>query len=557
MDHGNKGRHGSGKVCFMIVLHQVKLGIKDNKDILKKKCASLLGVDPERIVSLKILRESLDARKKPDLIFSYEAGLVLAGLNDIRNEERFLKKLKKTDAEAEDIIDFEFPYHAPDSFERPLIVGFGPAGIFCAYLLAASGFKPIVLERGRAIEDRQKDVLAFWKTGILNTESNVQFGEGGAGTFSDGKLNTAVKGSKNLQRFVLDTFVKFGAPEDITYSYKPHIGTDKLSEIIPKMREYITEKGGEVRFESRVDGLITEGGRIKGVIVKKGDFAEEILSGNVCLAIGHSARDTFRMLCGSGIEMSFKPFAVGVRCEHDQIFIDRSQYGVDNLNELGAAPYKLTAKTRGGRGVYTFCMCPGGYIVDASSEENRLCVNGMSYRDRASGKANSAVVVAVGEEDIEGEDPLKGLFWLERLEEAAYKVSNGLIPVQRLDDFKTGNISCKEGIAPRIMGRWTCEDIGSFLPGFVKKGIEDGFTEFGKKIKGFDAPDTLLIGFEGRTSSPVRISRTDEFNAIGIEGLYPCGEGAGYAGGITSAAVDGCKVAMQIAKNILSNSKGN
>jgi len=414
------------------------------------------------------------------------------------------------------------------------------------------GYRPILLERGKCVEQRMKDVLSFWEGGPLNPESNVQFGEGGAGTFSDGKLNTLIKDKDGRSRKVLQIFTENGAQEEILYEAKPHIGTDILTEVVKNMRSRILEWGGQVRFETRADGILTQDGQVSGVVLANGEI---ISTQQVVLAIGHSARDTFLWLSKMDIEMLAKSFAVGFRVEHPQALIDQDQYGMTGKDAmLAPASYKLTAQTSNKRGVYSFCMCPGGFVVNASSEPKRLAVNGMSYSRRDSKNANSAIIVSVTPQDFEAEGPLAGLEFQRRLEEEAYKRADGKIPVQRYGDF-TNAVKCDinatsgridKEFAPCQKGSFLMADLKGLLPAEAEKAFVEGMQQFGRIIPGFDDENALLSGVESRTSSPVRISR-DETLQSRIKGLYPCGEGAGYAGGITSAAMDGMRVAEEIA----------
>ena len=422
------------------------------------------------------------------------------------------------------------------------------------------GYRPILLERGASMEERQKDVQDFWKTGKLNPESNVQFGEGGAGTFSDGKLNTLVHDTHNRGKEVLRLFVKYGAPESILYDAKPHIGTDILAKVVKNIREAIISMGGEVRFHTKVTGIRTKRSidfsdepalAMLHLEDTRTNIGEDLLTDVAVLAIGHSARDTFGLLNLSDIKMEPKPFAVGVRVEHPQDMIDESQYGKDAPESIPAAAYKLTAKTKEGRGVYTFCMCPGGYVVNASSEENRLAVNGMSYSGRNGKNANSAVIVTVSPEDFPEKGILGGLAFQRQLEDAAYAEGQGKIPVQLFGDFKKNVPSSSAGtISPQMKGAYSWGNVRSIFPEFIARCLEEGITEFGKKIPGYDRDDAVLSGVESRTSSPVRILR-DETLQSSVKGLYPCGEGAGYAGGITSAAMDGLKVAEAVSQKYM------
>lgn len=544
----------------MIRIGQIKLKTGHTKEALEKKVLRTLGILPEDLESMEIRKQSIDARKKPELFFVYTVDV---GLKYQEKERKLLKRLanRKDIAEAAEE-EYHFPADRVDGDRkkgaemkeeaRPVIVGSGPAGLFCAYMLAEHGYCPILIERGAPVEERQKDVEAFWETGVLDTASNVQFGEGGAGTFSDGKLNTLVKDTAGRNREVLRIFVKHGAPEEILYENKPHIGTDILIKVVRSMREYIKEKGGECHFRTKLTGLFVSDGVLTGIRTKQNGREERRNAETVVLAVGHSARDTFRMLYETGIPMEAKAFAVGVRAEHLQTMVNESQYGVKEHPDLPAAAYKLTAKASDGRGVYTFCMCPGGYVVNASSEEGRLCVNGMSYHGRAGRNANSAVIVTVTPKDYapEGEgDALSGVEFQRSLEERAYRAGNGKIPVQRYGDFRENRISARFGeVTPEMKGAYTFGDVRGIFPEEIAKAIEEGIESFDKKLKGFGGRDTLLSGVEARTSSPLRINRDEKtLQSTKVRGLYPCGEGAGYAGGITSAAMDGMKVAEKIA----------
>lgn len=518
----------------MLRITQLKLPVEHREDEIRKKLIKTLKIKESDLISYSVKKRSLDARKKPELFYNYTVDFTVA------NEAKVRKIAGSKVQEAKEKV-----YRAPACGEvrtahRPVVIGSGPAGLFCAYLLALEGYRPIVLERGASVRERQKDVEAFWETGRLNPSSNVQFGEGGAGTFSDGKLNTLVKDANGRNRFVLETFVKFGAPEEILYDQKPHIGTDVLIEVVEAMRTEIESLGGEFHFHSQVTEIDAENRRL---IV---NGTEEIETDAAVLAVGHSARDTFEMLDRKGIHMEAKSFAVGVRVEHRQSTIDSSQYGRTDRGSLPAAAYKLTEKLENGRGAYTFCMCPGGYVVNASSEEGRLAVNGMSYHDRAGENANSAVIITVTPEDYPGEGALSGVAFQRELEEKAWKAGAGKVPVQRFGDFRDGKVSQSFGaITPSIKGAYTFGDVRGIFPETIAGSIEEGICAMGRKIHGFDSEDTLLSGVESRTSSPVRIVRDEEFTSS-LSWLYPCGEGAGYAGGITSAAMDGMKVAEAV-----------
>ena len=427
----------------------------------------------------------------------------------------------------------------------PVIIGAGPAGLFCTYLLAKAGFQPILLERGEAVEERQKKVEHFWATGELDPQSNVQFGEGGAGTFSDGKLNTLVKDQHGRSRFVLKTFVEFGANDDILYESKPHIGTDVLIDVVKNLREEIKQLGGEIFFHSQVTDLRMENDAIKAVEI---NHKEWLSTDAVVFAIGHSARDTFRMLYEHHIPMSAKSFAVGVRMEHPQKMINENQYGSNYPESLPAAAYKLTRKVSEDRGVYSFCMCPGGYVVNASSEEGMTAVNGMSYHARAGENANSAMIISVNPEDFGSNHALAGVEFQRKLEKAAFIQGKGKIPVQLFGDFCKNQVSTSLGkIMPNTKGEWTFGNVRAIFPENLAAGLEEGIKGCEKLIPGFARKDAILLGIESRTSSPVRIERSNETMENVVKGFYPCGEGAGYAGGIMSAAMDGIKVAEAIA----------
>jgi len=534
----------------MLRINQIKMSTDHTGDELLDKICGILRVSAKDIGSMEVVRQSIDARKKPQIFYIYTVDV------SVKNEDRVLKAFEKRRNIKEQIskiipVKYRFPGGGEKEMPfRPVVVGMGPAGLFCGYFLAKYGYRPIILERGRRVEERQADVERFWETGVLDTASNVQFGEGGAGTFSDGKLNTLVRDKDGRNRAVLELFVKFGANESILYDSKPHIGTDVLSSVVKNMREEIIRLGGEVRFESQVTDIYIENSSIRGVQINgRTDLECSVL----VLAVGHSARDTFYMLESHDVPMEAKAFAAGFRVQHPQSMINLSQYGSENVGKLGAATYKVTAKTSMGRGVYSFCMCPGGYVVNASSEEGRLAVNGMSYSRRDGGNANSAIIVSVGPKDFPGDGPLSGIEFQRGLEERAYRAGKGQIPVQRYGDFVvavTGQTEAErmadEGIVPQCKGKYVWSDLKDILPDECNRAFIEAMKVFARQIRGFDRADTVLAGVESRTSSPVRISRDDELQSD-IKGLYPCGEGAGYAGGITSAAMDGIRVAEKIA----------
>lgn len=549
----------------MLRISQLKLPITHTKEDLEQRICKLLRLS--KTPSYTILRRSVDARKKPELFFQYSIDV------EAEKEDQVYKHCDRKQVMRIEKKEYHFPVQGYRGKERPVIIGAGPAGLFCCYMLAEAGFNPVLLERGKSVEERTCDVRKFWEMGALDTESNVQFGEGGAGTFSDGKLNTLVKDKSGRNRKVLSIFVREGAPEDILYDYKPHIGTDILYHVIRNMRKTIIKNGGEIRFQAKVTDLLIEKERITGVEINNSEFLH---ASYVVLAPGHSARDTFAALQKKKVPMEPKPFAVGFRVEHPQKLINHAQYGTDENEILGSAPYKLTASVDG-RGVYSFCMCPGGYVVNASSEERHLAVNGMSYNKRDSQNANSAVIITIDPSDYgNGTDPLSGVAFQRELERKAYLVGNGKVPVERLGTFREAVLpgdayektdvtgadtsqeldreeKCTEHVppdfSPCIKGAWAFGKVHDILPKELSRDFVRGMEDFSRVIPGFSDSSVLIEGVESRTSSPVRILR-DERLESDIRGLFPCGEGAGYAGGITSAAMDGIKVAEEIAGRI-------
>lgn len=511
---------------------------------LRKKVSSLLHIEEEDLKDFHIVRRSIDARKKPDIYVSYTVRFSCAKEKELLQRNRRNKNLTKAKKE----VSLLSQIHPVSCDQKIVVVGAGPAGLFCAYYLSLCGMQPVLIERGAPIEERIEDVERFWQEGCLKQDSNVSFGEGGAGTFSDGKLNTGVKDHTGRKRFILESFVRFGAGEDILYDSKPHIGTDVLRGVIVAMRKELQAQGCEIRFHTKLTRILSKEGQVSGVILMTDSGQELVHCDRLVLAIGHSARDTFRMLKEQGIRMTQKSFAIGVRMQHRQSDIDFAQYGLEDA-KLPAAPYKLTGRTGDCRSVYSFCMCPGGYVVNASSEPEGLVVNGMSNVKRDSGYANSAIVVSVEPDDFPGDDCLAGVAFQQKYEMLAHVLCQGRIPVQCFGDFCRNEITKKVGrIKPCVKGKWGFANLRKALPKFVVNGMIEGMEQFAEKIQGFAEEDTLLMGLESRTSSPVRIERNEEFESLTLQHLYPCGEGAGYAGGIMSAAMDGLRVAMQIQK---------
>ena len=518
----------------MIRIRQIKINL-DSKQDLKSKVSKLLHINENEIKNLKINKKSLDARKKDNLFYVYEVDI------EVENEKKLLRKYKSTDIFETPNEEYLFP--PKKEIDQPIIIGCGPAGLFCAYILSLQGYNPIIYERGEKVEDRVKTIEKFWNTNKLNVNSNIQFGEGGAGTFSDGKLNTLTKDKFNRQKKVFEIFVENGAPEEIMYINNPHIGTDILRTVIINMRNKIISNGGQINYNSKLEDIIIENNEVKSIIVN----GNTIPCKNLILAIGHSARDTFEMLSTKDLDMSAKPFAVGVRIEHPQKLIDIHQYGEKYYKQLPPASYKLTYQTKQNRGVYSFCMCPGGYVVNASSEEGLLAVNGMSNHARDTENANSALVVTISPEDF-GNNPLDGIKFQRDLERKAYIEGNKLIPVQLYKDYKSNEKSTSiNSINVITKGSYSLGNLNNIFPEFINESLKEAIEYFNTKIEGYSNPDAILLGVESRTSSPVRIPR-DENGLSKIKGLYPCGEGCGYAGGITTAAIDGLKTAENLIK---------
>ena len=518
----------------MIRISQIKLPLNDYQRPPEQIAARVLKLRPEEIVSARIFKKSIDARDKRDVHFSLTLDV------EVRRMPVRLPKGAELLPEAAPAASVA---PAKPGKYRPVVVGMGPAGLFAALRLAQAGLNPLVVERGRDVDSRTKEVEAFWNGGAFDPVSNVQFGEGGAGTFSDGKLNSGIKSP--FSREVLETFVRMGAPEEILYQAKPHIGTDHLRAVVRNMRKEIIRLGGEVRFETKLDGVELSGGRLSAVSLNGETFPAE----DAILAIGHSARDTFEMLADAGVFMEQKAFSIGARIEHKQILVNRAQYGAAAGHPaLGAADYKLSCHLPDGRAAYTFCMCPGGQVVAAASEEGGTVVNGMSLFARDGENANSALLVSVGPGDYGGDDPLAGVRFQRKWEQAAFSLGGYRAPAQLVGDFLAGKASTAQGsVNPSYRPGVTWTDLARCLPDYVVQDMRAAIGLFDRKLRGFADPQAVLTGVETRSSSPVRITRGEKLHSLNIPGLYPCGEGAGYAGGIMSAAMDGIKVAEAIA----------
>ena len=524
----------------MIRLSNIKLPIGyDDSDILKA-CAKELRISPKAITKASLYRRSIDARHKDNIHYTTSVDVYLSG-----NEQAILNKAKSKNAAITEEYRYT-PLVPKDKDKRPLIVGTGPAGLFCALILAQSGIRPIVIERGSRVEERAKAVNHMWQKAELNTECNVQFGEGGAGSFSDGKLNTGTKDGR--ARKVLTEFAAHGAPEEILYNAKPHIGTDKLRDTVKNIREELLSLGAEIFFDTKLTAIKTNDGRIAAAEVEHKGAKRLIECNEIVLAIGHSARDTFELLHQMGIHMTPKPFSVGTRIEHLRENIDRSQYGAAHA-KLPAAYYKQSVHLTDGRGVYTFCMCPGGVVVAAQSEKDSVVTNGMSEFARDKINSNAALLVSVNPEDIKGEHVLKGMYWQRELERKAFIAGGGNYhaPIARVGDFLKGERSTRLGeVTPSYLPGTEFASMDSILPAFVTDSMREAIPLIDRKLRGFNHPDAILTAVESRSSSPIRITRDDSMQSVSLKGLYPCGEGAGYAGGIVSAAVDGIKVAERI-----------
>lgn len=516
----------------MLRLVNVKVSVKNNinRELLRQICEKKTG---RKILTAELSRLSIDARDKENIVYNMNIDF------SAENEKNLLKRNNISAVK-----NFEYIIEKKQSKKRPVVVGFGPAGMMAGLYLAETGLNPLILERGRSADRRKSDVEKFFKTGILDTVSNVQFGEGGAGTFSDGKLNTGVNDIRT--GYILKRFVDFGAPKEILYEAKPHIGTDKLIAMVKNIRKRIESLGGEIFFETKLTGIDASKGMVRGALCGEKYFETD----SIILAVGHSARDTFELLYNMGLAMERKPFAVGVRIEHPREFINKSRYG--RFSEfLPAADYKFAVHTDEGRGVYSFCMCPGGYVVAAASEEGGVVTNGMSNFARNGENSNAAILVGIEPRDFEGQDVFAGVRLQKKLEKKAFNLGGGgyVAPVQNAADFMAGKTSVSfKGTEPSYRPGVTPTDLSELFPDFMCRALRQGLSGFEKYINGFAYGDGIMTAVESRSSSPVRLLRDREsLECIGLEGLYPCGEGAGYAGGIMSAAVDGLKCAEKAA----------
>lgn len=524
----------------MLQISNLRLPLDGDRALLEKKISKLLRVNPNRLRELQLVKQSIDARNKGDLHLVYTVNVRLDDESGVlRRAPKGVKRWEKP--------VYRFPETGPWQGPRPVVVGMGPAGLFAALSLARAGIPCLVLERGKPVEQRQEDVERFWATGQLNPASNVQFGEGGAGTFSDGKLTTGTHDPRISA--VLDAFVAFGAPADVAYSFRPHVGTDVLRQVVANLRRELIRLGCEVRFETQLTGLELSGGQLTGITVQGPQGTERLTARQLVLAPGHSARDTFQMLAQAGLRMEQKPFAIGVRIEHHQQAISLAQYG-PAWEKLPPSDYHLSCHLPSGRSAFSFCVCPGGVVVASASEPGHLVTNGMSYRARDGANINGGFLVGVNPADYPGRDPLAGVRFQQQWEAAAYQLGGGgfRAPAQLVGDFLQRKASTAGGsIAPTYRPGVTWTDLEGCLPGYVSQTLREALPVLDRKVHGFACPEAVLTGIESRSSSPLRVLRDESLQAS-VRGIYPCGEGCGYAGGIMSAAVDGIRVAEAVAK---------
>ncbi|WP_020395905.1 NAD(P)/FAD-dependent oxidoreductase [Thiolinea disciformis] len=531
----------------MIRINELRLPLDHPPEALRAAVLERLALTDQALLELHIFKRGYDARRRDAIVLVYTLDV------KVQEEARVLARFSKDSAiQPSPDTSYKFVAKAPAPLkQRPIVVGFGPCGMLAGLILAQMGFCPIILERGKKVRERTKDTWGLWRKQTLNPESNVQFGEGGAGTFSDGKLYSQIKDPKFYGRKVLTEFVKAGAPEEILYVSKPHIGTFRLVKMVEQMRAEIIALGGDIRFESHVTDLFIDKGQVRGVRLGRG---EELQSDHVIMALGHSARDTFAMLHERGVFMEQKPFSIGFRVEHPQKLIDQERFGkFAGNNILGAADYKLVHHAKNGRSVYSFCMCPGGQVVAATSEENRVVTNGMSQYSRAERNANAALVVGINPSDYQGL-PLAGIDFQRHWESKAYELGGGgyIAPAQLLGDFVKGIRSTQLGtVEPSYQPGVLMTDLREALPTYAIEALREALPAFDKQIRGFSLYDAVLTGVETRTSSPLRITRNEQYQSLNVKGLYPAGEGAGYAGGILSAGVDGIRVAEAVAQAIM------
>jgi uncharacterized protein len=558
----------------MLRINELRLPLDHDRDALRAAVLSRLGLQDDQLLSISVFKRAYDARKKSAIVLSYTVDCQLSGTDGATDEHVRLRLQGDPQVRLSPDTRYRFVGHAPADFAasqpRPVVVGFGPCGLFAALVLAQMGLRPLVLERGQPVRQRTKDTWGLWRQGVLNPASNVQFGVGGAGTFSDGKLWSQISDPRHLTRKVLTEFVKAGAPEEILYVAKPHIGTFRLVSMIEKMRAEIEALGGEIRFGAQLTDLHIDAGHVQGLTLASG---EHISATHVVLALGHSARDTFTLLHERGVHMEAKPFSIGFRIEHPQGLIDRARFGQSAGHPLlGAADYKLVHHASNGRSVYSFCMCPGGTVVAATSEADRVVTNGMSQYSRNERNANAGLVVGIAPQDYRQDgrhegpvSPLDGMAFQRFWESRAFELGGGayVAPGQRLGDFLKGQASSafgtvepsyQPGVRPTdLSGRAArgAERGRGALPDYALQALREALPAFGRQISGFDMPDAVFTGVETRTSSPLRMPRGPDFQSLNVRGLYPAGEGAGYAGGIMSAGVDGIEVAEALARAVL------